>query len=162
MGDKTIEQLLGELAEVQKMLEERTAVHGQMLRKFQFLVANAGLFSQIIDFFPYPIAVFTPQYTLAMVNKAFAAETKTPLQNFKKGAIRILQYKIDDAQLAAAFTKVFSGDTFYLEEVKNPFSMFSGISQQSAPHAGRFSRAVVFPVPVNDVEITHGVIVFMP
>ena len=65
-----------------------------MIRKFQMLIANDGLFSQIIDFFTYPIAIFTPHYTLTMVNKAFAAETKTRFMNLEKGAVRILQYKI--------------------------------------------------------------------
>jgi len=110
-------------------------------------------FSQIIDFFPYPLAIFTQQYEIVVVNKAFAAETK---------ALRILQYKIDDIQLAAAVTRVFSGDTFFLEDVKNPFSMFSATAQQSATQHDRFKKTVVFPVPGDDAEITHGVIVFIP
>jgi AraC family transcriptional regulator len=162
MSDKTKEQLLEELTEVQKMLEERTEIQGQMIRKFQLLIANEGLFSQIIDFFPYPIAIFTPQYTLTMVNKAFAAETKTPVKNPEEGAVRILKYKIDDTQLAAAVTRVFAGDTFFIEDLRNPFSMFSGITRQSAPQSDRFNKAVIFPVSADDVEITHGVIVFMP
>ncbi|NLV35412.1 MAG: hypothetical protein GXY17_01895, partial [Clostridiaceae bacterium] len=64
MGDKTKEQLLEELSEVQKMLEEKTETQGKMIKRFQMLVSNEALFSQIIDFFPYPIAIFTPQYTL--------------------------------------------------------------------------------------------------
>ena len=44
MGEKTKEQLLEELAEVQKMLEERTEIQGQMIKKFQTLIANEGLF----------------------------------------------------------------------------------------------------------------------
>lgn len=161
MGDKTKEQLLEELAEVQKMLEEKTETQGHMIRKFQMLVANEGLFSQIIDFFPYPIAIFTPQYTLAMVNKAFTAETKTRFKNLEKGTVRICQYKIDDTQLATAVTRVFAGKTFFLDDLKSPFSIFSGITQQSAPQLDRFSKAVIFPVPADDAEITHGVIVFM-
>jgi len=161
MGGKTKEQLLEELSEVQKMLEERTETQGQMIRKFQMLMVNEGLFSQVIDFFPYPMAIFTPQYTLAMVNKAFAAETKTPVMTPEKGAIRILQHKIDDMQLASAVTRVFKGDTFFLGDLKNPFSMFSGILEQSAPQLSRFNKAVIFPVPADDAEITHGVIVFM-
>jgi AraC family transcriptional regulator len=162
MGDKMKEQLLEELAEVQKMLEEKTEIQGHMIRKFQLLIENEGLFSQIIDFFPYPIAIFTPQHTLTMVNKAFAAETKMRFTNLEKGAVRILQYKINDTQLAVAVTRVFAGDTFFLEGLKSPFSMFSGIARQSAPQSDRFSKAVIFPVPADDVEITHGVIVFMP
>lgn len=162
MGDKTKEQLLEELSEVQKMLEERTETQGQMIRKFQLLIANEGLFSQIIDFFPYPIAIFTPQYTLAKVNKAFTAETKTRFMNPEEEAFRILQHKISDMSLAAAVMQVFAGDTFFLEDLKNPFSMFSGIMRQSAPQPGHFNKAVIFPVPADDAEITHGVIVFMP
>ena len=113
MGDKTKKQLLEELSEVQKMLEEKTEAQGHMIRKFQMLIANEGLFSQIIDFFPYPIAIFTPQYTLSIVNKAFAAETKTRFRDLEKGAVRILQYKINDMRLAAAVRKVFAGDTFF-------------------------------------------------
>ena len=44
MGDKTKEQLLVELAEVQKMLEERTEIQGRMIKKFQLLIANEGCF----------------------------------------------------------------------------------------------------------------------
>ncbi|MGB4312000.1 MAG: hypothetical protein WBJ17_03665, partial [Natronincolaceae bacterium] len=64
MGDKTKEQLLKELLEVQKMLEEKTEAQGRMIKKFQMLIANEGLFSHIIDFFPYPIIIFTPQHIL--------------------------------------------------------------------------------------------------
>ena len=162
MGDKTKEQLLEELAEVQKMLEERTESQGQMIRKFQTLIANEGLFSQIIDFFPYPIVIFTPQYTLALVNKAFAAETKTQFRNQEKDSVQILQHKISDTQLAAAVTQVFARKTFFLDDLKNPFSMFSGIALQNAPLPSRFNKAVVFPVPADNSKITHGVIVFMP
>jgi hypothetical protein len=80
----------------------------------------------------------------------------------EKGAARILQHKINDMRLAAAITGVFAGDTFFLEDLKNPFSMFSEITQQSAAEPGRFSRAVIFPVTADDAKITHGVIVFMP
>jgi len=162
MGGKTKEQLLEELSEVQKMLEERTETQGQMIKRFQTLIENEGLFSQIINFLPYPLAIFTPQYTVAIINKAFAEETKTRFMNLEKGAVRILQHKINDMRLAAAITGVFAGNTFFLEDLKNPFAMFSGITQQRASGPDRFNRAVIFPVPADDAEITHGVIVFMP
>jgi hypothetical protein len=167
MGDKTKEQLSEDLAGIQKMPEEKPGIQGQMIRKFQGLIANNGLFSQIIDFLPYPIAIFTPQYTLAIMNKAFAAETKRLVENSgkenpgKEGA-RILKYKINDTQLAVAITRIFAGDTFFLENLKNPFSMFFENTGQSAQQTSRFNKAVVFPVPANDAEITHGAIMFMP
>ncbi|NLL51218.1 MAG: hypothetical protein GX248_00760 [Peptococcaceae bacterium] len=161
MGDKTKEQLLEELSEVQKMLEERTEAQGQMIKKFQTLIAHEGLFSQVIDFFPYPIAIFTPDYTLTLVNKAFEAERKTQVLNAEKGAVCILPYKINNMQLAAGITRVFAGETFFLEDLKNPFVMFSEI-KESEPQPDRFSKAVIFPVPADNSKITHGVIVFMP
>lgn len=162
MGDQTKEQLLKELIEVQKMLEKRTEAQGHLIRKFQMLMTNEWLFSQIIDFFPYPLAIFTPQYTLVMTNKAFEAETKMRVMYPEKGAVRIHKHKINDIQLAAAITGVFDGNTCFLNELKTPFSMFSGIKQQSAAELNRFNRVVVFPVPADNAKITHGVILFMP
>lgn len=123
------------------------------------IVAEKKLSAQTIDSFPYPIAIFTPQYTLTKVNKAFKEAIK-PLPTPKN--IRILQYQVEDTSLATAITRVFAGDTFYLEGLKNPFSMFQGITRENAPQSARFSKAVVFPVPADDAEINHGVIVFLP
>jgi len=97
-----------------------------------------------------------------MINKAFAAEMKTRFRDLEKGTVRILQYKINDLRLAAAVRKVFAGDTFFLEDLKDPFSMFSGIARQSAPQPGCFHKVIIFPVPADNAKITHGVIVFMP
>lgn len=146
MGEKKKEQLLEELFEVQKMLEERTEIQGQMIRKFQTIIANEGLVSQIVDFFPYPMAIFTAQYTVVMANKAFAVETKIGFENLERGAVRVLLNKVDDGQLLAAVTGVFARDTFFLEDLKNPFSMFSGIIGHIAPQPVRYNKAVVFPV----------------
>ena len=112
MTDKTKEKLLEELLNVQKMLEERTETQGQMIKRFQRLVANEGLFSQVIDFFPYPIAIFTPEYSLTLVNKAFEAETKTQVSAVQKD-VRILPYKIDNVQLVTGITRVFDGETSF-------------------------------------------------
>ncbi len=42
MGGITKEQLLEELLEVQKMLEERTETQGQMIKRFRTLIENEG------------------------------------------------------------------------------------------------------------------------
>jgi hypothetical protein len=79
----------------------------------------------------------------------------------KKKEIRVLQYKTNDMQLASAITNVFSGKTFILESLSNPFSIFSGVAQQNAQQPDRYTRAVIFPVSSDDAAITHGVIVFL-
>jgi len=162
MGEKTKEQLLEEISAVQKMLEEKPNTHSHMIKKFQSLIGNDGLFSQIIDFFPYPIAIFTSKHTLTMVNKAFTAETNIKLADLEKEAVRIVQYKIDNMQLAEAVTRVFAGDTFFLEELDGTLFTLLGITAKDAPQSGRFSKAIIFPVPSDDDKIIHGVIVFIP
>ena len=89
------------------------------------------------------------------------AKTETELESIGEKAIRILQYKIDDTQLAVALKRVFAGDTFFKEGVKDPFSMFSGINRQVVSQPNHFGKVVIFPVPDDDAKITHGVIVFM-
>jgi AraC family transcriptional regulator len=161
MSDKTKEKLLEDLSEAQRRLEERTEAQSQIIRKFQELMANDSLFSKIIDFFPYPMAIFTPNFTLSAVNKAFVEEMKMRLTIFETGKVRILRYKTDDILLASAVTSVFEGKTSILEDIKDPFSIFSVIEQPEVRHPELFTKAVIFPVSSDDSAITHGVIVFM-
>jgi hypothetical protein len=121
----------------------------------------SGKSKDIIEFFPYPMAIFGPDYTLFMVNDAFAEETNIRPADVEKGEVRILRYKADDMQLAAAITHVFDGKTTILEDLKDPFSVFSGVEQQKLRH-GRYTQAVVFPITSDDDAVTHGVIVIMP
>jgi AraC family transcriptional regulator len=162
MGEQTMEQLLNELADVYKMIENGTDAQDQMIKKLQLLLVNDGVFSQIIDFFPYPIAIFTSHYVLIITNRAFDAEVNVSGKQQENAVVQILKHKIDDMRLATAITRVFAGDTFFLEDLKNPFSMFSGNVQKSIPQPDRFHKAIIFPVPADDAEITHGVIVFIP
>lgn len=142
------------------MPEEVTENHDRMIWKFQTLIEK-GVFSQTFDFFPYPIAIFTPLHTLVAVNRAFLEETKM-LADTEKRAVRIFQYKIEDIRLASAVSRVFKGGAFVLEYIKNPFDMFEGLVRQSTPQPGRFKNAAVFPIPAENTEITHGVIAFIP
>lgn len=138
-------------------------IKGQLLQELsQTLSTGKGLYSQIIDFFPYPIAIITPDHRVTMVNKAFAAETKTRSEAWETGNSRILQYNIRDIRIAAAVRNVFEGVNFYYEDAKDAFSMFSGIPKQSYPPPDRYREVLIFPVPAENKTITHGVIVFMP
>jgi len=162
MCDRTKEQILEELAATQKTPGEGTETQAHMIKKIQSLITNEGLYSQIIDLFPYPIAIYTDNYKLSMTNRAFSSETKTHVEYPGKGNVHILLLRIDDMQLAAAVKGVFAGKTYFLEGIRNPFSMFSGITQQNMPEPDRFTRIVIFPVPANDDTISHGVILFLP
>lgn len=146
----------------QHLPEEGSGSRGRMVEKLQKIIADEGLYSQVIDFFPYPVIVFSPDYTLVMVNKVFAEATGMDPVEIVRGNIRILQYKIDDLQLASAISRVFAGNSIFLDDVRQPFDMFSDIPANHDMQPGCYSKAVIFPVPGNDGKIGHAVIVFMP
>jgi hypothetical protein len=67
---KTKEQLLKELIQMQKTIEQKVEEQDSLIKKFQQLIQHEGLFSQVISNFPYPIAIFERNGVLIMVNRA--------------------------------------------------------------------------------------------
>jgi hypothetical protein len=45
--------------------------HNNIVQSFQSLCGNEELFIKIVEFFPFPIQVFTPDGTVIITNKAF-------------------------------------------------------------------------------------------
>ena len=162
MGGVKKERMFEELLEIQEMLEKRTETQGQMIKKFQMLIANEGLYSKVIDLFPYPIAIYTPQYKLILTNKAFTSLIEEQSIDMEKKTTRILRHKINDIQLASAVKEVFDGRTYFLENLDSPFSMFSEIIKEDAVKSDHFNKVVIFPLTTDDSKISHGVIFFMP
>ncbi len=160
MGEKTKEQLLAKLLEIQKMLEEKVAFQDHMIKKFQMLTSNEGLFHQIIDYCPYPIAVFTQQGTLVAANNALIKETKIKYKDLAEGKCNIYERNSDNFQLVNAARQVFTGKTFFLENLKNPLAIFSETKRGSESPSKNFERAIVFSISDDDGKITHGVVVF--
>ena len=160
MGEKTKEQLLAELLELQKELEEKVQYHDQMIRRFQMLTANEGLFSQIIDFCPYPIAVFTPQGILETVNNAFAAETGANPEDLGAGRLNIYHCISDNIALTSAIRQAFAGETCFLDDLKYPLVPFSKEKRKEDSATKNYRKAIVFPIPAEDDLMTHGVAVF--
>lgn len=160
MGEKTKEQLLSELLELQKELEKKVQHQDQMIRRFQMLTANEALFSQIIDFCPYPIAVFTPQGILETVNNAFSAATGADGEELGAGKLSIYDCISNDVELGSAIRQVFAGKTQFLDNLKNPLIGFQGFKQKTELPSKGFRKAIIFPIPAEDGLIMHGVAVF--
>jgi hypothetical protein len=162
MSDKIKEQLSEELSAVQKMLEERTEARGEIIRKFQEIILNEGLFSQIVDLFPYPMVVYTPTYRFKTANRAFFEAVNRQAEAFDNQGELFDRHKAADIQLIEASRKVFSGKSIYIQNLKDPFSLFTGTVKQNGVKTEPPQSAVVFPVLNDKNEITHGVIVFLP
>lgn len=160
MGEKTKEQLLSELLEIQKDLEEKVQYHDQMIRRFQMLTANEGLFSQIIDSCPYPISVFTPQGILEMVNHAFAAATGASPEDLETHRLNIYHCISDDTALTGAIKKAFAGETCFLDDLKQPLMGFPERNRKQDLPPSNYRKAIVFPIPAENGLVAHGVAVF--
>jgi len=160
LGEKTKEQLLFELMEIQKTLGKKVELHDHMIKRFQTLTSNEGLFSQIIDYCPYPIAVFTPQGTLIMANHALFKEAKLESKDLEAGKCNVFRQNSSNIQLHNAVKQIFTGKTFLLEGLEEPLSIFSGAKRDNKMSSENFDKAIVFPIFNDDGEISHGVIVF--
>ncbi|MDD2497873.1 MAG: hypothetical protein PHY90_07075 [Desulfitobacteriaceae bacterium] len=132
----------------------------QMIQRFQMLTANEGLFSQIIYFCPYPIAVFTPQGILETVNNAFAAKTGANQEDLKAGRLNIYHCISDDIALMRAIRQAFAGETCFLDDLKNPLIGFPERKRKKDSPSKNYHKAIVFPIPAEDGLAMHGVAVF--
>ena len=127
----------------------------------QFIPDN-GLYSRIIDCLPYPVIVFSPDHTLVMANRVFTEVAGLYPADLEKGNIRILRYRIRDLKLACAVRRVFDGTPILLEDIMQPFDMFSGIRRDRGKQMGDYSKAGIFRVPDGDGKTGHAAIMFMP
>ena len=160
MGEKTKQQLLSELLELQKELEEKVQYHDQMIRRFQMIIANESLFSKIIDFCPYPIAIFTPQGILETVNDAFAAETGVNPEDLRAGRMNIYHCISDNIALTNAIKQAFAGKTCFLDDLQNTLESFSEQKRKLDFPSKHYHKVIVFPIPDEDSLAMHGVAVF--
>ena len=161
-GTRRREQLLQELMDFQKVLEEKLETQDQMIKRFQVLIANDVLFFQIIDYFPYPVAVFTQMRQLVAANKAFITETSLCKIELEKGTYSILRMKsIDNYQIYKAVEQVFLGQTTFINELNNSLSLFFEYEQQHRTPLSPYKNAAFFPVSDDFDFITHGVAVFL-
>lgn len=161
MGEnKTKEQLLMEMIESQKMLEEKVETQNRMIRKFQTLLQNEGLFSQVIQYFPYPIAVFTRDGVLNTANQKFLAETNRSLKDVAEGKINMHdRLTTENYEILEAVQDIFSGETKLLKNLSDPLSMFVRDDEEKSP--ANFGGAIFFPLVEDNGQIAYGVVMFI-
>ncbi len=124
------------------------------------LTANEGLFSQIIDSCPYPIAVFTPHGILETVNDAFAVVTGANPEDISAGRLNIYHCISDDVALTGAIRLAFAGETCFLDDLKHPLMGFPERNRKKDLPPSNYFKAIVFPIPTEDGLVMHSVAVF--
>jgi hypothetical protein len=159
-GKKTKEQLLNELIEMQKFIEQKVEDQDRFINRFQMLIQNEGLFSQVIDNLPYPIAIFDHSGILRMANKALLIEANISTDEISEGRINLFnRITNENYPVLEAGEDVFLGETTVLKNLVESLSLFSR-GENCAPSAN-FQTAVFFPVVESSGRISHGAVMFM-
>lgn len=158
--NKTKEQLLQELIEFQEKLEEKVETQEHMIQKLQMLITNEGLFTQVIHFFPYPIALFSEDGILKMANQAFLTETNRNPSDVSEGRINMLaRLTNENYEILEAVHEIFSGETKLLNGLSDPLSMF--VKDNDGTYPANYGSAIFFPLIDGEGQIAYGVAMFI-
>ena len=159
-GKKTKEQLLKELIEMQKQIEQKVEDQDRFINRFQLLIQNEGLFSQVIDNFPYPIAIFDQSGVLTIANKDLLNKAKISIGDVTERRINLLnRITNENYPVFEAVEDIFLGETTVLKNLVDPLSLFSRDDFCAAP--SNFQSAVFFPIVESGRKITHGAVMLM-
>lgn len=159
-GEKTKEQLLKELIEMQKQIEQKVEDQERFINRFQILIQNEGLFSQVIDNFPFPIAIFEQSGVLTIANKTLLSKAKLSASDVTEHRINLLnRITNENYPVFEAVEDIFLGETTVLKNLVDPISLFSRDDSCVAP--SNFQSTVFFPVVKSGRKITHGAVMFI-
>lgn len=132
----------------------------RFINRFQMLIQNEGLFSQVIDNFPYPIAIFDQSGVLIIANKALLSKAKLNTGDVTGRRINLLnRITNENYPVFEAVEDIFLGETTVLKNLVDPLSLFSADDSYAA--SSNFQSAVFFPVAEGSRKITHGAVMFM-
>ncbi|MPM17779.1 hypothetical protein SDC9_64178 [bioreactor metagenome] len=160
MNEKTKEQFLIELLELQKELDEKVRHQDQMIHRFQLYSKNEGLFSGVVDSCPYPIAVFTALGILEKINDAFTEQTGIKSEDIESGKLSIYSCFPGNDEFCTAIRQALKGQTQWIEELKSPPFKPSKENSPTDVPAKHYKKVTVFPIPSEDGVILHGVAIF--
>lgn len=112
----------------------------QMLQDaFQAVHGQEDLFSNIIEFFPYPIEVFARDGITVMVNRAALAELEIPDRDMVVGKYNIFKDpEIAESGLADLAREVFGGRTITVTDIKGETPSY--VQLRESPLRSRFKR----------------------
>ena len=92
-----------------------------MVQSFQYVSENEDLLAKIIEFFPYPIQVYTPDGTSVMVNHALLREYHISRPDVIVGKYNIFKDPaVIETGLVKQKDKLLKGETIFLKDIKVP------------------------------------------
>jgi AraC family transcriptional regulator len=130
---------------------------------FQDMTGEVEIFSKIIEFFPYPIQVYSPDGTSVMVNKAMLEEFEVPDKGMIVGRYNIFKDKdVNNLGLIDAVKRAFKGETISLTDLQVPLKSIrecydTGVNDIDA----MYQDATLFPICGSNGEILYVVVILL-
>lgn len=124
---------------------------------FEAVLGQGELFSKIIEFFPYPIQVYTRDGTAIMVNRAMLSEFGVPSRDMIIGKYNIFQdMDIAKSGLTDLVQEVFKGRTHTVTDIKVPLeSIRERYKIEDFDIDSIYQDATVFPIRDERGEVSH-------
>ncbi len=140
--------------------EER---QNNIVQSFRSMGGNEVLLSNIVEFFPYPIQVSTPDGTLILANRAFLKVFYVASKDKVIGKYNVLQDSvIDKLGLKERVLRAFQGETVQLFDIKVPIQdLINKFGKGELGLETIFQNIISFPIYNNYNQLSYVVTVFM-
>jgi AraC family transcriptional regulator len=159
---KSKKQLLEELIQAQKALEERVETQDQMIKRFESLASQEDFFVKVMNYFPYPIMVFSPDGKLETVNNTLLTETGIKNIETAINTLGALDFCFPEKTKAQeAMKRALSGETVFLYDVKDPLETLKNEPGVMKKEISGFYDIVLFPIKQNGDKASHVVVMLM-
>jgi PAS domain-containing protein len=154
------EQLVEEFTRMQKDIKEKGEAQEFFIKRLQLLTENAGLFSDVFDNLPFPMALFKKDGELSMANHALIAETGSTADEISTGKINLLNRLTDENySVLEAAEDAFLGKTTLLKKLVYPLAMFCRDDNRVVSKA--YKSAIFFPIINVNGKITTSAVMLM-
>jgi len=145
-----------------KVNEEK---QNDILRPFQSLGGNEEMLSRIIEFFPYPIQVYSSDGTLVLINEACLAVMHIPLKDQVVGKFNVLKDPVIDKwgeEVREQILRSFQGETIQFQDLEMPIQgIIDRFEAEELCFDRSFQNITCFPIHDDNNQLEYVVHVFV-
>ncbi len=154
------EQHIAELLRLHKDIEETLEARQGFVGCFQALMQSSGLFSQVVDNLPFPVAIFAQSGVVNMANKVLMRQAGIGERDIAEEKIKLLNRVTDENyEVFEAVEDVFVGETTVLRNLIFPLELFSRDERQTEQDT--YHSAIFFPITGSDGSVRLGAVMLM-
>lgn len=154
-------ELLQEIINIQKEMEEQVKKHGSMLQQYKFSAKKYDVFLKVFADMPLPCFLFDADSKIAFANRLLCSLTGISADDFKDRKENIFSYL--DQESAAKFQAAVNGifnqnpESYYYEV--SPVSISA--RGETREKASAFSKAILYPLYDESERVAFGAAVFL-